>query len=572
MKRLAFLFLLLSASVAYAAPPGVINQFNAICNPWFPTQCLEVQADGSIDVNASVSASISGFEPSDDYATLAVTDANDRVALPTGEVVIVQNLGADTVYVNLGDNTAVATTGNIQISAGSWIALTVGTYTHLAAIAATGDTATLTIVGGTGLPTGAIAGAGGGGGGDINVDQWGGVAVTAAAAGADNVDNATVGGFVQTFNMVYDSSTWDRMRGDATNGVLVNLGTNNDVTVTGSVTANAGTDLNTSLLLTTTAFNAAFGTAGSADSQVMSVQGIASMTPLLVGDGTGAFNVIVDSGTLTAVTSITNPVTVTDGAGSLNVIVDSGTLTAVTSITNPVAVTQSGAWSLSANQSVNVAQIAGTTTATSNGGVSAGVQRVTIANDSTGILASIGAISTSVTPGTAAANLGKAEDQAIASADTGVMSLAVQIATPADSAADNDYSPLQMKNGLLFVSPSANTVGGLTMHHAVLGASTNATNVKNAAGQVYSITAFNNSATIAYLKFYNTSSTPTCDSSTVVWTTLIPANTSGAGTVISVPSGLTFSTGISYCATTGIADNDNNAVAASAYVVNIGYK
>lgn len=70
-------------------------------------------------------------------------------------------------------------------------------------------------------------------------------------------------------------------------------------------------------VLTSSNFAAAFGTAGSADSQVMSIQGIASMTPI---------NVIVDSGTLTAVTSITNPVTVTDGAGALNVIVDSSAL------------------------------------------------------------------------------------------------------------------------------------------------------------------------------------------------------------------------------------------------------
>ena len=36
--------------------------------------------------------------------------------------------------------------------------------------------------------------------------------------------------------------------GSSTDGLLVNLGTNNDVTVTGSVTANAGTNLNTSAL------------------------------------------------------------------------------------------------------------------------------------------------------------------------------------------------------------------------------------------------------------------------------------------------------------------------------------
>ena len=50
--------------------------------------------------------------------------------------------------------------------------------------------------------------------------------------------------------------------------------------VSGTVTANAGTNLNTSALLTTTAHDAAFGTAGTADVQVRSVQGVAGMTPV----------------------------------------------------------------------------------------------------------------------------------------------------------------------------------------------------------------------------------------------------------------------------------------------------
>ncbi len=41
-------------------------------------------------------------------------------------------------------------------------------------------------------------------------------------------------------------------------------------------------------ILTSANFAAAFGTAGTADTQVMSVQGIASMTPLLVTEGSGA--------------------------------------------------------------------------------------------------------------------------------------------------------------------------------------------------------------------------------------------------------------------------------------------
>lgn len=48
----------------------------------------------------------------------------------------------------------------------------------------------------------------------------------------------------------------------------------------GQVTANAGTNLNTSALLTTSAHDAAFGTAGSPDAQVRSIQGIASGTPV----------------------------------------------------------------------------------------------------------------------------------------------------------------------------------------------------------------------------------------------------------------------------------------------------
>ena len=51
----------------------------------------------------------------------------------------------------------------------------------------------------------------------------------AAVALADNTANPTVPA-VGAFGMVFDGTTWDRMLGDQTDGVLVNLGTNNDVT------------------------------------------------------------------------------------------------------------------------------------------------------------------------------------------------------------------------------------------------------------------------------------------------------------------------------------------------------
>lgn len=68
-----------------------------------------------------------------------------------------------------------------------------------------------------------------------------------AASLTDNFANPTTT-VVGSMLMVWDGATWDRVPGNSTDGTLVNLGTNNDVTVTGSVTANAGTNLNTSLL------------------------------------------------------------------------------------------------------------------------------------------------------------------------------------------------------------------------------------------------------------------------------------------------------------------------------------
>ena len=75
----------------------------------------------------------------------------------------------------------------------------------------------------------------------------------AAAALTDDFANPTTTN-VAGMNMLWDGATWDRALGNSTDGALVNLGTNNDVTVTGSVTANAGTNLNTSALLTSSDF------------------------------------------------------------------------------------------------------------------------------------------------------------------------------------------------------------------------------------------------------------------------------------------------------------------------------
>lgn len=62
-------------------------------------------------------------------------------------------------------------------------------------------------------------------------------------------DDAGVAGHVQLVKLAVSADgSATALTADNTDGLLVNLGTNNDVTVTGSVTANAGTNLNTSAL------------------------------------------------------------------------------------------------------------------------------------------------------------------------------------------------------------------------------------------------------------------------------------------------------------------------------------
>jgi hypothetical protein len=84
--------------------------------------------------------------------------------------------------------------------------------------------------------------------------------LSTAAALADNMANPTAGG-VGAFSMVWDSATWDRLPGNSTDGALVNLGANNDVTVTsGSITAD--TELSVAAALTDNFANPTAGGVG----------------------------------------------------------------------------------------------------------------------------------------------------------------------------------------------------------------------------------------------------------------------------------------------------------------------
>jgi len=64
----------------------------------------------------------------------------------------------------------------------------------------------------------------------------------AAATLTDNFANPTTPA-IGAFSMVWDGATWDRQLGDQTDGTLVNLGSNNDVTITSQVPGTGATNL-----------------------------------------------------------------------------------------------------------------------------------------------------------------------------------------------------------------------------------------------------------------------------------------------------------------------------------------
>lgn len=100
-------------------------------------------------------------------------------------------------------------------------------------------------------------------------------------------------------------------------------------------------------------------------------------------------------------------------------------------------------------------------------------------------------------------------------------------------------------------------------------ASVNATSAKASAGRIFTIIAYNTTASTIYLKVYNMASAPTVGTDTPVLTLPIPA---GGGLAMDWPKGLYCSTGIAYALTTSVADAGSAAVGAGDIVgLNVVY-
>lgn len=250
----------------------------------------------------------------------------------------VSSNGLDFNVVDVAAPDTPSTTVNTTTAAGVWGGSVAG-YTVMRACMTsyTSGTARVTLVA---APTGGGGGGGGGSGVDpVRIHDGTDVALV-TAGGALTVDCATCSG-------TGVSHVDDAAFTVATDDVVPVAGVFNDVAPDSVNEGDAGAlRMSANRNLFATIRDAAGNergvnvTAGNA----LTVDGSAVTQPVsgtvTVTDGAGALNAIVDSGTLTAVTSITNAVTVTDGAGALNVIIDSGT-TAVTNA-GTFAVQESG--------------------------------------------------------------------------------------------------------------------------------------------------------------------------------------------------------------------------------------
>lgn len=307
-----------------------------------------------------VTASIAGFAPNGSVSNLSVSNVTGNVALPSGASVVVTNTGANTAHVKLSVGAGSAATTDLAVVAGAAVGFTVGSNTFINAIT-DASTTTLSLAGGTGLVTGYGGGSGGGGAGG-NVTIVGPFGSTVSASSIPVViasDQAAV-------------------------SVKQATAANFNATVVGS------------------------GTAGTAATGVITVQGIASMTKLLVTpDANSAVNVAQVNG----VTTLAGTGAV--GTGSIRVAV--GTDTATVAGSTPAAAglgatgsavpsgaqypgvnvggTLRGLTAVNPSGTVYAAQtdltsVNGITVLTGTGATGTGAQRVTIATDTATIAGS----------------------------------------------------------------------------------------------------------------------------------------------------------------------------------------
>ncbi len=365
-----------------------------------PASSVIMQNNSSSDGNGTV-LPVSGFA----LALLHITASTPM----GGGTTIRFEASVDGVDWNpiLGSEVGTTNTATGTIEPGDW-QINISGYGYLRARVSDYSAGVITVVGYTSVFTAGV-GTGGGGGGDVNLTEIVGSAV--------DVGNGTAGGATIRCTLASDSTGQVKLASGANN-----IGSLTDIT--GSISLPTGAAVE--------AKQPNFGTAGAASPDVLSVQGVASMTPLKV-DASGVSLTVTAPGLELAQDSATsgqpgplvqgavstsapsytnaktNPLSLTT-AGALRVDA-SGTTVPVSASSLPLPTGAATAAkqpalgtagtpssdvlsiqgvasgtplpvSFSGNQDVNVAEINGNTAATGSGASNAGTIRVITSSDS----------------------------------------------------------------------------------------------------------------------------------------------------------------------------------------------
>ena len=239
-----------------ASPPSLTSG-----DPAF-TQC---DSTGHLLVNATVTASVTGFRPTNYGTPITATTSGATGTLPTntGEVVATNVGTTNGAYCQLGASSS--TSGQYIAPNGGWFGFAINSDTQLSC-QGVGGTTTINMAGGSGLPTGTGGGSGGGSSGAV----FGPTAVGTAAANPPVLTGGTADG-TATGNV----AVWKIVSGVG----YLNIAQVNGVTTlagagavgTGSQRVAVGQD-------TTTIAGSAPGTAGTPSANVVSIQGVVSGT------------------------------------------------------------------------------------------------------------------------------------------------------------------------------------------------------------------------------------------------------------------------------------------------------
>jgi len=255
----------------------------------------------------------------------------------------------------------------------------------------------------------------------------------------------------------------------------------------------------------------------------------------------------------------------TGDTGVMALVVRNDTLAALAGTDGdyaPLQVNASGALFIQEGAAMDVSAATVTTTpAITGGGTEATAQRVTIANDSTGVL------SVDDNGGTLTVDVGTA-------LPAGTNAIGKLAANTGVDIGDVDILSIAAGSNLIGdVSIAPRTTGGLSGFTSV-DLDESEEEIKGTAGQIYGIYAWNATAAPLWLQIFdNTAAAVTVGTTAPTWNYLIPANadSDGAGVQINIPQGLACSTGITMAVTTG-SGTTAGAPAANAAGVFVTYK